>query len=75
MGFDLILPILVIIAVIIFLSIFFSFIPLRLWIAALASGVKVGITQLIGMRIRKVIPSRIVNPMIKGTKAGLALHA
>ncbi|MEL7603583.1 MAG: flotillin-like protein FloA [Bacillota bacterium] len=73
MGFDLILPILVIIAVIIFLSIFFSFIPLRLWIAALASGVKVGITQLIGMRIRKVIPSRIVNPMIKGTKAGLAL--
>ena len=73
MGFDLILPILVIIAVIIFLSIFFSFIPLRLWIAALASGVKVGITQLIGMRIRKVIPSRIVNPMIKGTKAGLSL--
>ena len=73
MGFDLILPILVIIAVVIFLSIFFSFIPLRLWIAALASGVKVGITQLIGMRIRKVIPSRIVNPMIKGTKAGLSL--
>ena len=73
MGFDLILPILVIIAVIIFLSIFFSFIPLRLWISALASGVKVGITQLIGMRIRKVIPSRIVNPMIKGTKAGLSL--
>ncbi len=73
MGFDLILPILIIIAVIIFLSIFFSFIPLRLWISALASGVKVGITQLIGMRIRKVIPSRIVNPMIKGTKAGLSL--
>lgn len=73
MGFDLILPILVIIAVIIFLSIFFSFIPLRLWIAALASGVKVSITQLIGMRIRKVIPARIVNPMIKATKAGLSL--
>ncbi len=67
------LPIIVIIAVIIFLSIFFSFIPLRLWIAALASGVKVRITQLVGMRIRKVVPSRIVNPMIKATKAGLQL--
>ncbi len=65
--------ILIIIGAIVFLSIFFSFIPLRLWIAALASGVKVSITQLIGMRIRKVIPTRIVNPMIKATKAGLTL--
>ncbi len=65
--------ILIIIGAIVFLSIFFSFIPIRLWIAALASGVKVGITQLIGMRIRKVIPARIVNPMIKATKAGLTL--
>ena len=32
---------------------------------------KVGILQLVGMRIRKVIPSRIVNPLIKATKAGL----
>lgn len=64
-------PILIIVLVILFLSLFFSFVPLRLWIAALASGVKVGIFQLIGMRIRKVTPSRIVNPMIKSTKAGL----
>ncbi len=70
---ELIIPIIVIVAVIIFLAIFFSFVPLRLWIAALASGVKVGIGQLIGMRVRKVIPSRIVNPMIKATKAGLSL--
>ncbi len=70
---DVFWAILIIIGVIVFLSIFFSFIPLRLWIAALASGVKVGITQLIGMRIRKVIPARIVNPMIKATKAGLVL--
>lgn len=70
---DVFWAILIIIGVIVFLSIFFSFIPLRLWIAALASGVKVSITQLIGMRIRKVIPARIVNPMIKATKAGLLL--
>ncbi len=70
---DVFWAILIIIGAIVFLSIFFSFIPIRLWIAALASGVKVSITQLIGMRIRKVIPARIVNPMIKATKAGLVL--
>lgn len=67
------LPILIIILAIIFLSIFFSFVPLRLWIAASASGVKIGIFQLVGMRVRKVVPARIVNPMIKATKAGLAV--
>ena len=56
---------------IIFLIIFFSFVPLGLWISARASGVKIGIFQLVGMRVRKVVPSRIVNPMIKATKAGL----
>ncbi len=67
------LPILIIVLAIIFLSIFFSFVPLRLWIAASASGVKIGIFQLVGMRVRKVVPARIVNPMIKATKAGLAV--
>ena len=67
------LPVLIIILAIIFLSIFFSFVPLRLWIAASASGVKIGIFQLVGMRVRKVVPARIVNPMIKATKAGLAV--
>lgn len=56
---------------IVFLILFFSFVPLGLWISARASGVKVGIFQLVGMRVRKVVPSRIVNPLIKATKAGL----
>lgn len=73
MDIQILMAFIIIAAVIIFLAIFFSFIPLRLWISALASGVKVRITQLIGMRIRKVIPARIVNPMIKATKAGLQL--
>ena len=64
-------PIIIIIVAIIFLILFFTFVPLGLFISARASGVKVGILQLVGMRIRKVIPSRIVNPLIKATKAGL----
>ena len=57
----------------VFLSIVLSFIPVRLWIAAAASGVRVGFVQLIGMRFRKVSPARIINPMIMATKAGLEL--
>lgn len=48
-----------------------SFVPIGLWISALAAGVKIGIFTLVGMRLRRVIPSRIVNPLIKATKAGL----
>ncbi len=55
-------------------SVLFSFIPLRLWIAALASGVRVGIVTLIGMRLRRVVPHRVVEPLIKATKAGLQLN-
>lgn len=66
--------ILVIIALgILFLSVFFSFIPVGLWISALAAGVKVGLINLIGMRFRRVAPARIVNPLIKAIKAGLDL--
>ncbi|MDF2925520.1 MAG: yqfA3 [Paenibacillaceae bacterium] len=59
---------------IVVLSVFFSFFPFMLWISALASGVKVGIFTLVAMRLRRVIPSRIVNPLIKATKAGLGLN-
>jgi len=44
-----------------------------LWISALASGVRIGMITLVAMRLRRVIPSRIVNPLIKATKAGLGL--
>lgn len=59
---------------IIVLSVFFSFFPFMLWISALASGVKVGIFTLVAMRLRRVTPSRIVNPQIKANKAGLGLN-
>lgn len=63
--------ILVIFLVILVLSIFFSFIPVGLWISAAAAGVRVGIFYLVGMKLRRVPPARIVNPLIKAEKAGL----
>ncbi|MDR0819819.1 MAG: flotillin-like protein FloA [Oscillospiraceae bacterium] len=66
------LPIvLVVVAVIVFIWIFFSLIPVALWISALAAGVHVSIFTLMGMRLRRVVPARIVNPRIKAGKAGL----
>jgi uncharacterized protein YqfA (UPF0365 family) len=63
------------IIVLICLMVLFSFIPVGLWISALAAGVNVGIFNLIGMRLRRVVPSRIVNPLIKAYKAGLNLNS
>lgn len=51
--------------------ILFTFIPVGLWISAIAAGVKVGLFTLIGMRLRRVSPARIVMPLIKADKAGL----
>jgi len=56
---------------IIVLLILLYFIPVNLWITAIFSGVKVGLLELVFMRIRKVPPSIIVNSMITATKAGL----
>ncbi|KYG92304.1 flotillin-like protein FloA [Metasolibacillus sp. FSL H7-0170] len=61
----------IIVAIFIVLAIFFTFVPVTLWISALAAGVRVSIFTLIGMRLRRVIPSRIVNPLIKAHKAGI----
>lgn len=60
--------------VLVLIIILFTIIPVGLWISALAAGVKVGFFNLIGMRLRRVVPSRIVNPWIKGDKAGLKLN-
>ena len=67
----LISTIVIIIVVLLALLILLRFIPVGLWISALAAGAKVGIFDLIGMRLRRVSPSKIVNPLIKAEKAGL----
>ena len=55
------------------LTVFFRFVPLGLWISALASGVHISIGALVGMRIRRIQPHRLVHPLIKANKAGLNL--
>ncbi|HFV7756793.1 TPA: flotillin-like protein FloA [Staphylococcus aureus] len=65
----------IVIAVIIVVAllILFSFVPIGLWISALAAGVHVGIGTLVGMRLRRVSPRKVIAPLIKAHKAGLAL--
>jgi len=66
-------PIIIIAVIIIALIVLFTFIPVALWISAVAAGVKVSIFTLIGMRLRRVVPNRVINPLIKAHKAGLEL--
>ncbi|MBC7087156.1 MAG: flotillin-like protein FloA [Tissierellales bacterium] len=66
--------ILIAFAIVILLILFFTFVPIGLWITAFFSGVKVKISTLIGMRLRRVVPNKIVNPMIKATKGGLNIN-
>ncbi len=63
--------IILVVVAIVFLAVLFSFVPVMLWISAMASGVYVGLTTLVGMRLRRIPPARIINPLIKARKAGL----
>jgi len=56
---------------IVFLFVFLYFVPLNLWITAIFSGVKVGLFELVFMRIRKVPPGIIVRELITANKAGI----
>ncbi len=60
---------------VVLLFVFLYFVPVGLWVTAQVSGVRVGIVQLIIMRIRKVPPSLIVNALINANKAGLKVTA
>jgi uncharacterized protein YqfA (UPF0365 family) len=71
MGAGAIATLLLAFLILIGIAVIFSFIPVGLWISAMAAGVKVGIMTLIGMRFRRVPPTGIVNPLIKSVKAGL----
>ena len=61
----------VIVGAIIGLFVFLYFVPLNLWITAVFSNVKVGLFELVFMRIRKVPPRIVVESLITATKAGL----
>ncbi len=56
----------------IFILFFFWMIPVGLWISAIASGVMVNLFSLVGMRLRRIPPAKIILPLIKARKAGIA---
>ena len=54
---------------IVFLWLFFWLVPVRLWIAAKTTHTPVGIVQMVAMRLRRVPPPMIVNPLIAAVQA------
>ncbi|MGI6668361.1 MAG: flotillin-like protein FloA [Acetivibrionales bacterium] len=71
---EILIPVFIVILAFIFVILFFTFIPVGLWISAFAAGVRVGIFTLVGMRLRRVSPSKIILPLIKASKAGLDVN-
>lgn len=68
--------IMIAVAAVVFLLFLIWLVPVGLWIAALAAGVRIRIFgDLVGMRLRKVSPGIVVNSLISSTKAGLSLQA
>ncbi len=63
-----------VIIIVIAVLFFFWLIPVGLWVSALAAGVKVSIGSLVGMRLRRVPPAKIVLNMIKAEKAGIPIN-
>ncbi len=71
---DFFIPGFTIVLLIFALVILLHFVPLGLWVSALAAGVHISIFDLIGMRLRRVSPAKIVMPLVKGSKAGLKVN-
>ncbi len=57
--------------VVLLVALFLAFVPVGLWISAVAAGARIGVFNLVGMKLRRVKPARIVFPLIKATKAGI----
>lgn len=60
-----------VVAILLVLVVFFHYVPFGLWIRAKASGAPLSIAMLIGMRLRKISPFRLVDALIMATKAGI----
>ena len=58
---------------ILFISVIAWAVPVRLWVEALSADARVGMGNLVGMRLRKVSPPAVVRPLIWATKAGIPL--
>lgn len=73
MTFINILFILLAIVVVILLSVFFYF--LKVWVRAWMSGAYISLMNLVGMKLRNVAPTLIVDARIRAVKAGLPLSS
>ena len=62
-------------AVLLGIAILLYVVPVTLWLSAVTAGVKVRISELIGMRLRTVPPSAIIRPLIAARKAGIDVTA
>ena len=71
--FTFVLLILAGILVVILLSVFFYF--LKVWVRAWMSGAYISLLNLIGMKLRNVAPTLIVDARIRAVKAGLPLSS
>ena len=63
------LPVGIAVVIIILVMLFFTFVPVGLWVTAFFSGVKIKMATLIGLRLRRVAPSRIVNPPVEAYRS------
>ncbi len=66
------MPFIAIAGALIFVAVFFHYVPFILWLSAKVSGVNISLIQLFLMRIRNVPPSVIVQALIEAHKAGLS---
>ncbi|MBR2457487.1 MAG: flotillin-like protein FloA [Bacteroidaceae bacterium] len=66
------IPYILIAGGVLFIFIFFHYVPFFLWLSAKVSGVDISLIQLFLMRIRNVPPHVIVPAMIEAHKAGLS---
>ncbi|MFM2140376.1 MAG: hypothetical protein RLZZ25_641 [Gemmatimonadota bacterium] len=55
------------------LGVLLFLVPVNLWVAAWASGAYVGLSTLVGMRLRRVPPGTVITARIGAVKAGLSI--
>lgn len=70
------MPVLIIVVLIVVALLLLTWlVPVQLWVSAITAGVRVGIVNLIAMRLRRVPPPVIINSMIMAHKAGIDISS
>ena len=64
----------IIVVLVLSLIVFFRMVPISTWFRALVSGAPISMAKLVGMKLRKIKISMIVEAYITGKKAGLDIN-